>query len=311
MKDKLKLVFMILLVTTALVWLPSQAQAVNNNADRGGNGGGYGGGNGGGGNGGGGNGGGNGGGGNGGGGNGGGGNGGGGGGGYGQGPGNCTPIIDGVPFTFNGTVVSIGIYGDGMVVATDNGELTVTGLGPNHYWYNLNLTKPVIGDQVSGNGFTVDYSGTVRNVLTDITLNGTQVNLRDADGLPLWRGVRGPRNPQPGAPCDPAYNILNGTPFTYQGDVISVGLMSDTNRGHRGDGMVISTSEGNISVSGLGPYFYWENADVRRPVVGDNVTVTGYIVDFNGSIVYVLMSIEVDGTTLQLRDPETGLPLWR
>jgi hypothetical protein len=35
-------------------------------------------------------------------------------------------------------------------------------------------------------------------------------------------------------------------------------------------------------------------------------------VDFNDTTINVLMSIVLgDGTTVQLRDPETGAPLWR
>ena len=105
------------------------------------------------------------------------------------------------------------------------------------------------------------------------------------------------------------YHILDGTPFTYEGEVISSCV---TGLGIRGDGLVIATTEGNIEVHGLGPVRYWEYLELSKPAVGDTVTVNGFTVDFNDTTVHVLMSIVLgDGTTVQLRDPETGAPLWR
>ena len=235
--------------------------------------------------------------------------------GNGNGNGTGTPaynILDGTPFSFSGAVVSCGIGGDGLVVSTENGNLTVTGLGSAWYWDSLDMTKPVVGDAVSGNGYTVDYNGVVKNVLTDITVNGTTVQLRDSDGRPLWRGKGGGGHwgtPGTGGYAGPNYHILNGIPFTYDGEVISASV---TNLGIRGDGLVIATPAGNVNVVGLGPAHYWDSLGVTRPVVGDVITVNGFTVDFNDTTVNVLMSVVLDGgVTVQLRDAETGMPLWR
>lgn len=221
-------------------------------------------------------------------------------------------ILDGTPFTFSGTVINCGVSENGLVVSTSEGELTVFGLGPIRYWESLGVPKPVVGDTVSGNGYTVDYDGVLRNVLTDITVNSITVQLRDAEGLPLWKNMGhgwywgGPGN----GGCENCYTqILAGTPFTYNGEVIND---CTGTTGFRGDGLVISTTDGNIEVRGLGPVYYWQSLDVSRPVEGDVVTVTGYTVDYNGLPVNVLMAITLnDGTIVQLRDPETGAPLWR
>ena len=203
--------------------------------------------------------------------------------------------------------------GNGLLVSTENGNLAVTGLGPFHYWDSLGVAKPVVGDLVSGNGYTVDYNGIIKNVLTDITVNGTTVELRDANGWPLWRGSgsggHGGNPGHGGGFREDYHNILNGTPFTYEGEVISNCV---TGLGIQGDGLLIATTEGNIEVHGLGPVRYWESLGLSKPVVGDTVTANGFIVDFNSTTVNVLMSIVLgDGTTVQLRDPETGAPLWR
>ncbi len=274
---------MILVAILALAFLPMTAQDVvyhhgnGNGHGGGGNGGG-----------------------NGGGGNGGGGNGGGNGGGH--------NLLDGTPFSFEGTVITAGENGNGMEVSTASGNSIVSGLGPLRYWDSLDMTKPIVGDSVSGNGYTVDYNDVTKNILTDITLNGTQVQLRDEEGKPLWRG-RGNGNHGPGQGGNRDFtDILEGTPFTYEGDIISIGISTE---GMRGNGIVIATATGNVEIRGLGPARYWEHEGVERPVEGDTITVNGYAVDFDGTVVNIVMSATVDGVTIQLRDPETGAPLWR
>jgi hypothetical protein len=96
--------------------------------------------------------------------------------------------------------------------------------------------------------------------------------------------------------------ILDGTPFEVAGTVVS--LMS-------GKGMVIAIDEGDVTVYGVGPSSYWEKVGVDRPVVGDMVLVSGYTVDYSGVLINIAMAITVDDTLVQLRDPDTGVPLWK
>jgi hypothetical protein len=95
--------------------------------------------------------------------------------------------------------------------------------------------------------------------------------------------------------------ILGGTPFVYEGTVVSIGS---------GLGMVIATAEGNVIVYGIGPVHYWDTLEVDRPSVGDVITASGYTVDYSGVERNVAMSLTIDGTEVQLRDPETAKPLW-
>lgn len=95
--------------------------------------------------------------------------------------------------------------------------------------------------------------------------------------------------------------ILDGTPFDYEGTVVSIGTDM---------GMVIATDAGNVTVYGIGPIRFWNTRDVYRPAVGDIVAVSGYTVDFSGVERNIAMTITVDGTEVELRDPETARPLW-
>jgi hypothetical protein len=101
----------------------------------------------------------------------------------------------------------------------------------------------------------------------------------------------------------PLINILDGVPFTYTGEVISVGYF--------GMGTVIATEDGEITLYGLGPLWFWDNQEISRPNVGDLIEASGYAVEYNDIQRNVVASITIGGETIELRDPETGAPLWR
>ena len=106
----------------------------------------------------------------------------------------------------------------------------------------------------------------------------------------------------PGDGTGPIHDILAGVHFTVAGEVVTIGM---------GDGMVIAVGDKNITIYGIGPFWYWNSQDVDRPQVGDDVEVSGYIVNYNGVERYIAMAVTVDEGTVKLRDPETGAPLWK
>lgn len=100
----------------------------------------------------------------------------------------------------------------------------------------------------------------------------------------------------------PIHDILSGTPFTYTGTVVGIVL---------GQGMEVALESENVTLYGIGPIWYWDTLEVDRPIAGEEITATGYTVDFNGELRNIVMTIIVDDSTMELRDPETGAPLWR
>jgi len=106
----------------------------------------------------------------------------------------------------------------------------------------------------------------------------------------------------------PFHNVLEGTPFTYAGIVSSMGIP--------GNGLVLSTAEyGEVTIYGIGPIWFWENEE--HPGAGDQIEVSGYTVTYeDGTVRNIAMSIiifidESAVVEVELRDPVTGLPLWR
>lgn len=113
--------------------------------------------------------------------------------GNGGGTGVCTASMDicsGEPVAIAGIVAVDGIgTGLGMQIQTDSGLVTVYGIGPIRYWSSLDITRPAVGDEVEINANTVTFSdGSVKDIAITVTIGDYQVELRDTDCTPLWRG---------------------------------------------------------------------------------------------------------------------------
>lgn len=113
-----------------------------------------------------------------------------------------------------------------------------------------------------------------------------------------------------GGGTGPIHSILEGTPFTITGDVVSIVA---------GGGVEIVDEEDMIiTIYGIGPVRYWDGLGVDRLLVDDTITVGGYNViystDTDGTEVSrnIAVTIITDGgVEVPLRDLETGEPLWR
>ena len=97
-------------------------------------------------------------------------------------------------------------------------------------------------------------------------------------------------------------NVLSGTLVTIAGTVIGIGSFN---------GLVLDTGTSQVTIYGIGPEWYWEKNEVDRPEIGDSVTVNAYEVLFSDGTRYIASSVTIGSDTLNLRDSETGCPLWR
>lgn len=112
--------------------------------------------------------------------------------------------------------------------------------------------------------------------------------------------------------------VCSGGPIEITGTVSSVSDPGSSS------GLKIDDGIETFTVYGIGPSRFWEEAEVVRPGIGDEVIVDGMEVTFtDGSIKIIAMSIDfvVDGTSIDLRaecqyDEDGnvvagGWPLWR
>jgi hypothetical protein len=105
-------------------------------------------------------------------------------------------VTGAVPFDETGTVVSI-LPGEGLQLQIGTDEsIFIFGIGPTWFWESMGIERPVVDDVIQVLGFTVDYSGTSRNIATSITFeeaSSIAIELRDDQGYPLWRNGRAVR----------------------------------------------------------------------------------------------------------------------
>lgn len=100
-------------------------------------------------------------------------------------------VPKGEPFSVTGTVVSFENC-SGLVLATDSGEITLYGLGPERYWEEMGIDFPSVGESVDATGYVRSFNETQRYIVFSLTIDGTEIDLRDTDtGRPLWRKAFG------------------------------------------------------------------------------------------------------------------------
>jgi hypothetical protein len=87
--------------------------------------------------------------------------------------------------TVEGTVTGVEL--NAVTIETTDGESLLAQLGPNTFWTNLDVVLEA-GDDVQITGFYEDGSFTAGSVT--LLATGETMDLRDADGRPLWSGGR-------------------------------------------------------------------------------------------------------------------------
>jgi hypothetical protein len=88
----------------------------------------------------------------------------------------------GDPWMAQGTIVAFDTAGMTLTIA--DGAQVYVELGPPHYWQEQGVTLTV-GEVVTVNGF---YNGDQYHAATVTKLDGSQLVVRTAEGLPLWSG---------------------------------------------------------------------------------------------------------------------------
>jgi len=133
-----------------------------------------------------------------------------------------------------------------------------------------------------------------KTIITLIALTfvfGTAVCVSAAKGQPGFKQNR----------CT-VFQIYPATSRTIEGTVVAFGA---------GGGMTVDNGTAEITVFGIGPVWYWGSQGINAPAVGDMVIIDARDVEFLEGTKTLAVSITIDNQTLQLRDAETGCPLWR
>lgn len=108
-----------------------------------------------------------------------------------DGSGPMVSIFDGTPTTVDGSVSALPAIGDpGLKVDTGDGNIiTVYGTGSSMVWEALGYEPLTVGEPVSIEAYEVTFSdGSTKLIVVAVTVDGQTIELRDADGRPVWRG---------------------------------------------------------------------------------------------------------------------------
>lgn len=133
--------------------------------------------------------------------------------------------------------------------------------------------------------------------LNKIIVMALCIGLLFASGATARRNFTGQR-----CTAIPCATVLSGQELAINGTIVGVS---------GGQGITVNDGQETITVYGLGPVWYWSNLEADRPTIGDNVEIDASVVTLSdGSERIIIMSIEVDGISVQLRNLETGCPLW-
>lgn len=199
-------------------------------------------------------------------------------------------ILAGTPFEVTGEILRIHHRG-AVTLSLGDGEVKIFGFAPAHYFEDLEVVPPQSGDIIQVNGYVITQDDREAYIAMSVTIDGDTIVFRDAGtGEELWE------HPHPNN------EILDGTPFDVTGEVVSTDVR---------DAMVLATASGDVTIYGTGPDRYWEETGVDFPSVGETVQATGYIVDLNDTQRYIAFTVVIGDDSIQLRDTETGRPLWR
>lgn len=92
-------------------------------------------------------------------------------------------------FEFHGDVISVGVPGQGLVLALRDRNVAVHGLGPIWFWDSMEWPWPVVGDSVVARGRDIYFQGRTYHVAQTLRFAGYIFSLRDpSNGLPRWCG---------------------------------------------------------------------------------------------------------------------------
>ncbi|GEM_PF-3743379 len=101
-----------------------------------------------------------------------------------------------------------------------------------------------------------------------------------------------------------AETVFQADPVTVKGMVSNVGLL--------GGAVEVDTGTEMITIFGMGPAWHWENNGSAFPSVGEPITIEANALTMSdGTKRIVATRATMYGQTIQLREQDTGIPVWR
>jgi hypothetical protein len=189
---------------------------------------------------------------------------------------------------------------------TRDGKQVQVHLGPA-WFVEEQLPDLKAGQQVTVSGSAVKWQDEQVLIAGTVEREGKTVRLRDEEGTPQWAG--GWRNWGgwgPGSRYGRLYNPA--TVKTVTGKITKVEHISPMRRLGQGLMIVVRTSAGTEVPVHVGPAWYMEQVRLA-PKVGDEVSVSGSMVELQGQQVMLASAITWHDEHIDLRTA-SGQPVW-
>lgn len=192
--------------------------------------------------------------------------------------------------------------GKGMHYVVTSGSTSYYAIFAPPFWLDENDIELEVGTSLSVTGSVVDswledFDEYQVIIVTELTLNGTTVKLRDAEtGKPEWPAKK------------PVYKAPKWNPDTVDTVSSTVLKVKTRTRGKNketGLQVVFRNEEDQRITAYVGPTFYLEEIGLSI-AVDDDIVITG---SFIRNKVVLVQKITVNGAEFTLRD-EDGKPLW-
>jgi hypothetical protein len=199
-----------------------------------------------------------------------------------------------------------GRPGVGLLLGTPGGEVMVQ-LGAD-FWVEKQALNFGFGDVIAVRGFMTAIGGKPTIVARSVTWGTSMLELRNAEGVPLWPAAVALAPPRTWQGESDSRLFDPSTVVTVWGTVLARSRVFGATGDAAGVDVRLGTTGGEIRVH-LGPGF-WVDKQALNFAIGDVVAVRGSMIAIEGKPTIIAESVTWGTSMLELRDTK-GVPIWR
>jgi hypothetical protein len=228
-------------------------------------------------------------------------------------PGGAEAFDPSTVVTVSGTALGRSRFdlGDGrpgvdVLLRTTRGDILVQ-LGAD-FWVEKQALNFRFGDVITVRGFMIAIGDKPTIIAQSVTWGTSMLELRTAEGVPLWPAVVAPAPPRTWQGESDSRLFDPSTVVTVWGTVLARSRIVGATGAAAGVDVRLGTPGGEIRVH-LGPGF-WVDKQALNFAIGDVVAVKGSMITIEGKPTIIAESVTWGTSMLELRDAR-GVPIWR
>jgi hypothetical protein len=175
------------------------------------------------------------------------------------------------------------------------------------FWVEKQALNFRFGDVITVRGFMIAIGDKPTIIAQSVTWGTSMLELRTAEGVPLWPAVVAPAPPRTWQGESDSRLFDPSTVVTVWGTVLARSRIVGATGAAAGVDVRLGTPGGEIRVH-LGPGF-WVDKQALNFAIGDVVAVKGSMITIEGKPTIIAESVTWGTSMLELRDAR-GVPIW-